>query len=477
MLEELTGKTLGKYRIDLKIGEGGMAAVFKAYQSDLDRDVAIKVLPTQFVSQNPEAYERFKREAKAIAKFKHDHILPIYDFGEDQGYTYMVMHFVAEGKTLSRTMRQDLSLEEKLRLIVQVGQALEFAHQKGIIHRDIKPSNILIEENHALLADFGIAKVTEAVTRLTSTGAIIGTPAYVSPEQAQNEKIDNRTDIYSLGIILFEMLTGTVPHDAETPWSIVARRISEPPPKPTSINPGIPPILESVVLRALATKPEKRYKSAKEFVSALESILRILEREDATIRSSSPMAFNRRRWLLPFQNKVVLIVIGVAILTLGGLSMWSELIAPVSSEPPSSSPMSRVTITDQLSAMEQTSTPPPSLTPTLTPTHTPRPTSTFTSIPPTNTPLVVVITATSPTVPTDTPTFTPTPTPDAPASALPVMPTPPGSVPVGEFNLLAPLNLHEPTFGPTQFEWEWTGALSPEYGFEVSVWVCISNCA
>ncbi|MCB0210153.1 MAG: serine/threonine protein kinase, partial [Anaerolineae bacterium] len=212
-MESLIGQTLGQYKIVEQIGEGGMATVFKAYQPGLNRDVALKIL-SPYIAKREGFTERFAREAQAIGNLHHPNILPVYDFGQDKGYGYIAMRYVAQATTLAGLMKNPLPMEQVIELTRQIAAALEHAHRAGIIHRDIKPSNILMDNDWVLLSDFGLAKMMETPSELTGSGVGVGTPAYMSPEQARGEQVDHRTDIYSLGIIVFEMLTGQIPHKA-----------------------------------------------------------------------------------------------------------------------------------------------------------------------------------------------------------------------------------------------------------------------
>jgi serine/threonine protein kinase len=271
-MSELIGRTLGQYRIVEKIGQGGMATVYKAYQPGLDRYVALKVLPPLHAEQ-PGFGERFRREAKAIANLNHPNILPVHDFGQEGEYSFIAMRYIEGARTLKEVMAGSLSLTQVTNLIEQVAAALDYAHRQGIIHRDVKPSNVLMDGDWALLTDFGLAKMTEASVKLTGTGVGIGTPAYMSPEQGQGLPVDHRTDIYSLGVVLFEMLTGRIPHDAETPFAIIVKRMSEPLPLPRSLNPAIPEPVERVILKALAREPDDRFASAAAMAAALKDAL------------------------------------------------------------------------------------------------------------------------------------------------------------------------------------------------------------
>jgi serine/threonine protein kinase len=272
-MENLTGKQLGPYRVVAPLGEGGMAAVYKAYQPGMDRYVALKILPQQLAA-DPQFVGRFKHEAQVLAKLQHPHILPVFDFGEADGYTYIVMPLVESG-TLTQLMAAGrLPLTRIRDIIVQVGDALDYAHSQGLIHRDIKPSNVLIDtRGNCLLTDFGIAKMVQGSTRFTSTGGIVGTPDYMSPEQGSGNKVDPRTDIYSLGIMLYELVTGRLPYQAETPIAVVFKHISDPLPLPSLLNPATPEPLERVILKALAKDPNERFATAGDMVRALKAAL------------------------------------------------------------------------------------------------------------------------------------------------------------------------------------------------------------
>lgn len=267
------GQMVGPYQIVQQIGQGGMATVYRAYHIAMDRTVAIKVLPYQFAS-NPEFLGRFQQEVRLIARLEHPHILPVYDSGEHQGIPYLVMRFLEAGTLKERIQAQKLSLTEVNRLFTQLADALHYAHEQGVIHRDIKPSNAMIDKRGDLfLTDFGIAKLIEGSAQFTATGAITGTPAYMSPEQAQGQPLDVRSDVYSLGIVLYEMLTGRVPFEAETPLAVILKHIQEPLPPPSLHVAGLPPAIEVVLLKALAKNPEQRFESVAEFLQAWQNAL------------------------------------------------------------------------------------------------------------------------------------------------------------------------------------------------------------
>ena len=267
------GQMIGPYRIIEQIGQGGMATVYKAYHAAVDRYVAIKILPRHF-ALDTQFTGRFKQEAKFIANLEHPHILPIYDYGESDGLTYLVMRYMDAGTLRSRIAAGRLSLTEVDNFFTQIADALDYAHTKGVIHRDLKPANVLIDSRgSAFLTDFGIAKIIEGTSHFTNTGAVIGTPAYMSPEQGQGIKLDQRSDIYSLGIVLYEMVTGRIPFDAETPFAIIFKHLYDPLPLPSTIRPDTPGPIERVILKALAKNPADRFASAKEFQESWKKAL------------------------------------------------------------------------------------------------------------------------------------------------------------------------------------------------------------
>lgn len=273
-MEDLTGKQFGPYQIVAPLGEGGMAAVYKAFHPAMERYVALKVLPRHFAS-DPQFVARFKQEAKVLAQLQHPYILPVFDFGEADGYTYLVMPFIKSGTLTDVLKRERLSLPQVRAIVTQIGSALDYAHARGFIHRDVKPSNVLVDESgNFLLTDFGLAKIIESSNvSLTTSGAIMGTPAYMSPEQGLGQKLDKRSDIYALGVILYEMATGRVPYNAETPMAVVIKHITDPLPMPHAVQPDLPEPVERVILKALSKSAEDRYQTAGEMVRALQAAI------------------------------------------------------------------------------------------------------------------------------------------------------------------------------------------------------------
>lgn len=269
------GENVGPYRITEQLGQGGMATVYKAYHAALDRYVALKALHPAF-NEDKSFAARFQREARVVAKLEHPNIVPIYDYAEHESRPYLVMKYI-EGDTLkARLLQGPLSSEEINQVVDSVGSALAYAHQQGILHRDIKPSNVLIGTDGIMyLADFGLARIAQASESTLSSDSIMGTPQYISPEQAMGKKeLDEGTDIYSFGVMLYEMVVGQVPFTADTPFSIIHDHIYSPLPMPRAINPQVPESVERVLLKALAKERADRYDTVPSLVKAFKDAWR-----------------------------------------------------------------------------------------------------------------------------------------------------------------------------------------------------------
>ncbi len=272
---------LGDFIIEKKVGEGGMGTVFMARQESLDRVVALKVLPRSF-AENPEFVERFRREARAAASLVHPNVVQVYSVGEEKGVPYFAMEFV-DGKSLDELVKSGkrFAVREAAGLAVQVARALEAAYEKGLVHRDIKPANVMLDrKNTVKVTDFGLAKPSSGSLDITQPGLVVGTPIYMSPEQGAGEDVDCTSDIYSLGVVLYEMLTGRVPFQSENVGTIIYKHLHEP---PAALNAEVPGPLEGIVLRCLGKRPQDRYASPGELVRALNAFLRGEPQTDPTL--------------------------------------------------------------------------------------------------------------------------------------------------------------------------------------------------
>jgi eukaryotic-like serine/threonine-protein kinase len=299
----LSAALADRYRIERELGQGGMATVYLAEDLKHRRKVAIKVLKPDLAAAV--GAERFLREIETTANLRHPHILPLYDSGDAQGFLYYVMPFI-EGQSLRDRMSsgERIPVEDALQITREVADALGYAHTRGVIHRDIKPENILLEGGHAVVADFGIAKAVSAIggAQLTGTGLAVGTPAYMSPEQVLGEAtVDGRSDLYSLGCVLFEMLTGEQPFAAPTPQRVIARRLTEPPPSPVTTRPDLSVQLSGAVQRVMATEPADRPATAAEFAKTLSTPSGTAWATTATTRAAQSRA--KGLVVLPFVNR------------------------------------------------------------------------------------------------------------------------------------------------------------------------------
>ena len=265
------GENIGPYRIVEQLGQGGMATVYKAYHASLDRYVALKALHPAF-NQDKSFASRFQREARVVAKLEHPNIVPIYDYAEHEGRPYLVMKYI-EGDTLKARLNQGpLNSEEINQIVDSIGSALSYAHRQGVLHRDIKPSNVLVApDGQIYLADFGLARIAQSGESTLSSDMIMGTPQYISPEQALGKKdLDVRTDLYSFGVMLYEMVVGQVPFNADTPFSVIHDHIYTPLPLPHTVNPKVPESVERVLLKSLAKERDDRYADVSLLVQAFK---------------------------------------------------------------------------------------------------------------------------------------------------------------------------------------------------------------
>ena len=284
-MKGIEGLTLGRYELRHRLAQGGMAEVYLGYDRRVRRQVAIKVL----YGRDEFFVRRFEREALAVGMLSHDHILPLYDFGEQRPWYYLVMPYV-EGGTLREYLlkRKRLSLEEAASFLDQIASSLQYAHDHGVVHRDVKPSNILLRrDGYAYLVDFGLAKAMMGAESLTSAGAMVGTPEYMAPEQSNGQN-DYRSDIYSLGVILYQMLTGRVPFMAESPVAISLKHIQTQPTPPRELNEEIPLSVEEVIMKAMAKDPNERYQEAQALSTAYWKALQSEQAQPTVIETDTP---------------------------------------------------------------------------------------------------------------------------------------------------------------------------------------------
>ncbi len=275
-----------RYKVLSRLGAGGMADVFLAEDQQLRREVALKLLHRRF-AEDPGFVERFRREAQAAAGLQHPNVVSVYDRGAYDGTYYIAMEYLP-GRTLKQLVREEAPLDpvRAIDITIQILKAARFAHKRGVIHRDLKPHNVIIDESdHAKVTDFGIARA--GASDMTETGSIMGTAQYLSPEQAQGHAVSASSDLYSIGVVLYELLTGRVPFDADAAVTIALKHVSEAPTPPTAINPNIPPELEAVVMWALNKNPADRPKDADDFVAALESAKSAIQSGNAGQRTAS----------------------------------------------------------------------------------------------------------------------------------------------------------------------------------------------
>jgi serine/threonine-protein kinase len=275
-MSDLVGRQLGQYELRELIRQGGMATVYKAYQASLDRWVAVKVLSRP---DDATFVARFEAEARSIARFQHPNIVPVHDYGEQDGYLYLVVTYVEDGRSLAELVGEPMAADRALRFGVQILAGLAYAHGKGVVHRDIKPSNVLLPSpDWSMLADFGIAKLLHAQGRdLTRPGMVLGTAAYMAPEQTFGLPVDPRTDLYSVGIVLYELVTAQVPFDGDNPVMVMMKQAYEPPEPPRELNPEVPAEVQDLLLRALAKDPADRFQSAEAMSAEITATLTRLQ--------------------------------------------------------------------------------------------------------------------------------------------------------------------------------------------------------
>jgi len=472
-----------------------MAEVYRGYHANLDRYVAIKVLHA-FLADDPEFKSRFLREAQNVARLKHPHIVQVYDFDYDtDGESYYMVMELIEGATLKERLTQEaenggsIPFLDSLRIVREAASALAYAHKSGMIHRDVKPANLMIDrDNRVVLTDFGIAKIVVG-SQFTASGGMVGTPAYMAPEQGLGEAGDERSDLYSLGVILFQLLTGELPYDAEAPLAIILRHLNAPIPSVRSFNASYPESVDKLIRRLLAKDPEDRYQNANDLIADLERIERgediavpqalaeietmpseydtaaslTIPFDQMTIdgpprpprRSSFPM------WLAGGITAGIILVGGYWLGMSNGifpalafLASPTPSLTPTITLTPTGSPTSTSTLTPTLTLSPTTTfTPTNTQTSTATPTNTDTPTSTST-----NTPTITPSITPSPTdtatyTPTQTPTRTPSVTPSPTSTNTPTRTLTPTITPTPTTTLTPTPDLTQTLVAATQF-WE-----------------------
>lgn len=458
------GQQLGRYQILAGLGSGGMATVYKAYQPALDRIVALKVLRTGF-AEDAEFQERFEREAKAVARLLHPHIVQVFDFERVEALPFMAMQYL-EGGTLKAKLGALAEEGQRLpprgvgRIVSEIAEGLGYAHALGIIHRDIKPSNIMFAaDGKAVITDFGIAKILAAAAQHTlTTGVGIGTPEYMSPEQGRGLAVDARADIYALGVVAYEMLTGRVPYVADTPLAVALAHAHDPLPLPSALNPEVGAATERALLKALHKDPEQRFASAPEFAAALAAAVELdgsgafatgIVRLPASVIAAGPIAARQvmaeRRtttFTLPVGQRSLVLGAVIALLLLlsgGGAAVLgvfgtAATLSPAltSAAPSTASPAARtaqVAATSAAGALTVSATATPAATPEATPTPSLEPTAApatpaATALAPAPTAAAVVAPTLPPPVITTPAPATLPPPPQQPPSSSPATPAP-----------------------------------------------------
>lgn len=289
MTEDLIGKAVNGYEILRQAGYGGMATVFLARQQSMNRNVALKFLPSNFI-QDDMYLQRFEREVKIVAQLEHRNIVPVYDYGEHEGQPYIVMRYMSSGSVEELLNKGKIPITRVLGIAEQIASALDYAHQNGILHRDLKPSNILLDDGGgAFITDFGIARILGESSSTLTTQGVVGTPSYMSPEQARGEGLDGRSDIYSLGVMLFEMVCGRRPFENDTPYGIVVMHVTTPPPSLRDIETDVPAAVDKVIQRALSKQADQRPATASALAAALRKAVDHPERDTDTEPSMPPV--------------------------------------------------------------------------------------------------------------------------------------------------------------------------------------------
>jgi serine/threonine-protein kinase len=337
------GTNIGAYIVESPIGRGGMGIVYRAYHPRLQRWAAIKLLPP--FGNTEEARQRFEREARAVARLRHRNILSVFDFGDFNGQPYMVTEYMPNGSLQERLPKEPLAPEQAIELLRPLAEALDYAHDQGIVHRDVKPANVFLDgEWQPVLADFGLAKMFSEDS-ITMSGTVSGTPSHMAPEQARGNDPTGKADLYALAVIAFQLLTGRLPFTGASVMDILYQHVNEPPPAPSRLNPKLDPAIDAVITRGLAKDPTERWPSCEAMVNALEAAARPAEAERTVVAPLPPVAVKRERgraggarrvFLTGLGAAAVIAVAGVAVLfTLGKVEPPAGVIIPT---PPIPSP-------------------------------------------------------------------------------------------------------------------------------------------
>ncbi len=360
---------IGRYEIKSELGRGGMATVYRGYDPRFEREVAIKVLPPEMLHADPQFIMRFELEAKIIAQLENRAIVPVYDVGEENDQPYFVMRFMGGGSLSDRIKKGAMSLEEATRILENIAPGLDEAHAKGIIHRDLKPGNILFDNKDIpFISDFGIAKLTKTETPNMTGSGIIGTPSYMAPEQASGDALDSRADIYALGVLFYEMLTGRQPYEADTPLGIAIKHVTEPVPHILDANPTLPVWIEKIIATAMAKDRNDRFSTAVEMVETIKAFIRGEQpampkdksNNKATIKASpfnKTVVAKRAPKKKKFNPAFVIVPILLVIFSAGGFFLLNRNNLPLVNEAPSETPTSQPLVATPTTEIKPTDAP------------------------------------------------------------------------------------------------------------------------
>jgi serine/threonine protein kinase len=390
-MPDLIGQSLGRYHILEKLGEGGMATVYKAFDTHLEYNCAVKVIRTENLPQNgvERALKRFEREARSVARLSHPNVVKVTDFGKYEDNPYLVMPLLSGG-TLKQLIKRrgQIPWKEAVQLLIPIAEALEYAHEHKVIHRDVKPSNILLtEKGTPMLTDFGVAKVVEeeSTQDLTGTSTTVGTPEYMAPEQITSKTVDTRADLYSLGVVFYEMVTGRRPYEADTPLAVLFKKVSEPLPRPSQFTKDLPEVVERFLLKALAKTPADRYQSAGKMEQALVNLIPVKsitpEQIPINVTTRNTPKFTLKEKLQKINKKQArVLTVVIVVLCIFASSLFIVNALALLEKPPSKAVNTDATLPSSVIVTSESS-----LTMEPVPTATDLPVPTFTALVPTST--------------------------------------------------------------------------------------------